>query len=357
MRFGSEELSFRRLAETVDAARECGFAAVSANDHFVFSTPWLDGPTALASVIERSGEMTVATTISLAVLRGPVPLAKMLAALDVLSEGRLIAGLGPGSSKRDYDALGIPFDERWKRFDEAITVLRELLKGGPPESARYYRMPSDLELAPSPRQAGGIPLWIGSWGSKAGLRRIARAGDGWLASAYNTTPDEFSEARGRLADELADHGRNAEGFPNALATMWTWVSRGSCRPRSGARRDPRAAFESRSGQACGAALHRLPGALRRHPLPVRGRGMPARLPLAGGRRATADRAGGERCGSSDRSRADVRRPPAPQAGAAMPARRPRAIRVRRISGAPPRAAVSTCSKANASSNACSDRAV
>ena len=99
MQFGSEELSFRRLAETVDAARECGFAAVSANDHFVFSTPWLDGPTALASVIERSGEMTVATTVSLAVLRGPVPLAKMLAALDVLSEGRLIAGLGPGSSK------------------------------------------------------------------------------------------------------------------------------------------------------------------------------------------------------------------------------------------------------------------
>ena len=226
MRFVSEELSFRRLAETVDAARECGFAAVSANDHFVFSTPWLDGPTALASVLERTGDMTVATTLSLAVLRGPVPLAKTLTALDVLSEGRLIAGLGPGSSKADYDALGIPFDERWKRFDEAITVLRGLLGGDPgPESARYYRMPSDLALAPAPRQERGIPLWIGSWGSKAGLRRIARAGDGWLASAYNTTPDQFSEGRDRLAVELAGRGRKAEGFPNALATMWTWVAK------------------------------------------------------------------------------------------------------------------------------------
>ena len=87
MQFGDEELSLDRLQEAVDAAREGGFAAVSANDHFVFSTPWLDGPTALASVIERTGDMTLATTVTLAVLRGPVPLAKTLAALDVLSEG------------------------------------------------------------------------------------------------------------------------------------------------------------------------------------------------------------------------------------------------------------------------------
>jgi alkanesulfonate monooxygenase SsuD/methylene tetrahydromethanopterin reductase-like flavin-dependent oxidoreductase (luciferase family) len=53
---------------------------------------------------------------------------------------------------------------------------------------------------------------------------VARAGDGWLASAYNTTPKRFAEARERLADELAARGRDAEAFPNALATMWTWVS-------------------------------------------------------------------------------------------------------------------------------------
>jgi alkanesulfonate monooxygenase SsuD/methylene tetrahydromethanopterin reductase-like flavin-dependent oxidoreductase (luciferase family) len=197
MQFGDEPLSLGRLEQAVDAARECGFSAVSANDHFIFSTPWLDGPTALASVVGRTGDMTLATTISLAVLRGPVPLAKTLAALDVLSEGRLIAGLGPGSSKRDYDAVGVPFAERWKRFDETIAALRALLEGD--------------DLAPARR----IPLWIGSWGSEAGLRRVARAGDGWLASAYNTTPDRFAEARERLPD----------GFPNALATMWTWVAK------------------------------------------------------------------------------------------------------------------------------------
>jgi alkanesulfonate monooxygenase SsuD/methylene tetrahydromethanopterin reductase-like flavin-dependent oxidoreductase (luciferase family) len=223
MRFGEEPLSLGRLEAAVDAARDCGFAAVSANDHFIFQTPWLDGPTALASMIERSGEMTLATTVSLAVLRGPVPLAKALAAIDILSDGRLIAAVGPGSSKRDYDALGISFEERWKRFDEAVAVLRALLKAEPfPEDARYYPVSSDIALAPEPRPE--IPLWIGSWGSRAGLARIAKAGDGWLASAYNTTPERFSAARILLARRLADRGRDAETFPNALATMWTWVS-------------------------------------------------------------------------------------------------------------------------------------
>jgi alkanesulfonate monooxygenase SsuD/methylene tetrahydromethanopterin reductase-like flavin-dependent oxidoreductase (luciferase family) len=226
MRFGAEPLSARRLEATVDAARACRFSAVAANDHLVFQTPWLDGLTALASVIERSEGMTLATTVSLAVLRGPIPLAKALTAIDVLSEGRLVAALGPGSSERDYQLLGVPFAERWKRFDEAVAVLRALLRGEPmPEQLRYYPVPPDVELAPAPAQAGGIPLWIGSWGSRAGLARVARAGDGWLASAYNTTPERFLEARLALQAALTTGGRTLDGFPNALATMWTWVSK------------------------------------------------------------------------------------------------------------------------------------
>ena len=206
MRFGQEPLSLERIEATVDAARECGFAALSANDHLVFQTPWLDGLTALSSVIERSGELDLATTVALVVLRGPVQLAKALAAIDVLSGGRLIAAVGPGSSARDYELAGIPFEERWKRFDEALDRLRSLL--------------TELE----PRPAREIPLWVGSWGSRAGLARVARAADGWLASAYNTTPERFAAARSDLGLALAERGREADGFPNALATMWTWVA-------------------------------------------------------------------------------------------------------------------------------------
>jgi alkanesulfonate monooxygenase SsuD/methylene tetrahydromethanopterin reductase-like flavin-dependent oxidoreductase (luciferase family) len=213
MEFGGEGQSLARVGAATDAARDCGFAAVSANDHFLFGTPWLDGPTALAAVIERSGTMELATTIALVSLRGPVALAKALAAIDVLSGGRLVAGLGPGSSAADYEAVGFPFDERWKRFDEAVRDLRALLRGE-----------SEIELAPTPVREGGIPLWIGSWGSDAGLRRVARLADGWLASAYNTTPDGFATAGERLDGELRDRGREPEGFPKALGTMWTWVT-------------------------------------------------------------------------------------------------------------------------------------
>jgi alkanesulfonate monooxygenase SsuD/methylene tetrahydromethanopterin reductase-like flavin-dependent oxidoreductase (luciferase family) len=209
----AEPLSHERLARAVDAARDGGFAAVAANDHFVFRTPWLDGPTALASVIDRSGAMTLATTVALAVVRGPVALAKALAAIDILSEGRLVAAVGPGSSQRDYDAVGIDFEERWRRFDESIAALRALLRGDA----------APVELAPGRYRPGGVPLWIGSWGSKAGLARVARAADGWLASAYNTTPERFAVARRDLGLALAEREREADAFPNALATMWTWV--------------------------------------------------------------------------------------------------------------------------------------
>ena len=200
-----------------------GFAAVSSNDHFLFQAPWLDGLTALAAVIERSGAMDLATTVTLVALRGPVPLAKALAALDVLSDGRVIAGVGPGSSERDYDAIGVPYEERWERFDEATAILRSLVRDVPPPETRHYRLPGS-QLAPAPRRAGGIPVWIGSWGSKAGLRRVARLGDGWLASAYNTTPEVFSTAKQALSEQLDADGRDPERFPNALATMWTWIT-------------------------------------------------------------------------------------------------------------------------------------
>jgi alkanesulfonate monooxygenase SsuD/methylene tetrahydromethanopterin reductase-like flavin-dependent oxidoreductase (luciferase family) len=100
-----------------------------------------------------------------------------------------------------------------------------LLNGEPmPEEPHYYPVTPGVELVPGPWRQDGVPLWIGSWGSSAGLARVARAGDGWLASAYNTTPEHFSAARTALVHTLEERGRDADGFPNALATMWTWVS-------------------------------------------------------------------------------------------------------------------------------------
>ncbi len=76
--------------------------------------------------------MTLATTVCLPVVRGPVPLAKSLAAIDRLSGGRLVVAVGPGSSEQDYECVGLDFEERWARLDESIGTLRALWRAGDP---------------------------------------------------------------------------------------------------------------------------------------------------------------------------------------------------------------------------------
>ena len=203
--------TLRELRDYARRAHAAGFSHLCANDHLLFQRPWLDGPTALAATLDAAGDMTLATTVALPVIRGPVATAKLLGALDLLSEGRLLAGVGPGSSERDYAAAGIPFEQRWGRFEESVLALRALLTPGvPPFEGRHYST-SGLELEPRPARCP--PIWLASWGSPAGMRRVARLGDGWLASGYNTTPDAFRERTGALPE-----------LPNGIATMWLHIT-------------------------------------------------------------------------------------------------------------------------------------
>jgi probable F420-dependent oxidoreductase len=222
--FNGTKFSLQHLQTYAETAEQLGFQALSANDHLLFSRPWLDGPTALAAVLAQTGRMTLATTVSLPIIRGPVVLAKAMAALDLLSGGRLFVGVGPGSSARDYAAVGIPFEERWKRLDEAIQALRALWRReGAPFNGRFYST-EEIVLEPHAAQQNGPPIWVGSWGSEAGLRRVARLADGWLASAYNTTPEMFTAAWSQLQEHLLQVGKDPVRFPNAIATMWCYVT-------------------------------------------------------------------------------------------------------------------------------------
>jgi alkanesulfonate monooxygenase SsuD/methylene tetrahydromethanopterin reductase-like flavin-dependent oxidoreductase (luciferase family) len=208
----------RSLSVYADAVRRLGYEWLTVNDHLVFQRPWLDGIVALASVLEASGDLRLATSIALPVVRGPAALAKAACALDILSGGRMVLGVGPGSSARDYALAGVPFDERWPRFDDSVRTLRAQL-------SVHEREPGAAgSLQPLPYRPDGLPIWVASWGSDAGLRRVARLGDGWLASAYNADPAEIAAARTKLATALRSGGRDIAGFPCALATMWTYVT-------------------------------------------------------------------------------------------------------------------------------------
>jgi alkanesulfonate monooxygenase SsuD/methylene tetrahydromethanopterin reductase-like flavin-dependent oxidoreductase (luciferase family) len=233
-----------------------GFRYLCANDHLLFSRPWLDGPTALAAVIDDSDDLRLATTASLPVVRGPVQLAKTLLAIDVLSGGRLVVGAGPGSSAADHAAAGLRFDERWRRFDEAVQALRALLHGDPAGFDGEFYATRGVALEPRSVQRPGPPIWIASWGSPAGLRRVARLGDGWLASAYNTTPERFKEGLDRLAGELRRVGRPPASCSNAIATTWLYVT------------EDRGDAERALTDVLAPMLNRSAAALRSLPLPI-----------------------------------------------------------------------------------------
>ena len=160
-------------------------------------------------MIERSGRADAGDDgVARRSCAGPVPLAKALAAIDVLSEGRLVAARRPGLLRRDYDAVGIPFEERWKRFDEAIAVLRALL-ARPLPGSRYYP-PADVELAPGPRGESRS-------GSGAGARRRASLASRGRPTAGSRPPTtrrrSASPPRAPPGARARGRGRDADGLP------------------------------------------------------------------------------------------------------------------------------------------------
>lgn len=219
--FGDGSLALDQLQAYAATAADLGYATLSANDHLVWRRPWLDGPAVLSSVLAHTGSMTLATSVCLVNVRHPVVVAKWLTTVARLSGSRVIAGLGPGSSAADHAAVGLPFDQRWARFDEAFAAVKALVRGRPVPAGRFYER-ADVHLQPLPPR---IPeVWFGSWGSDRRLRALAATADGWLASGYNTTPDRYVDARARLDAHLVACGRDPAAFPDAIATMWLHVA-------------------------------------------------------------------------------------------------------------------------------------
>jgi alkanesulfonate monooxygenase SsuD/methylene tetrahydromethanopterin reductase-like flavin-dependent oxidoreductase (luciferase family) len=198
------------VIECAEAAEALGYTTLCANDHIVFSVPWIDGLVALGAAAARTRSIQLMTTASLLVVRGPAALGSAAVALAHLSGDRVTICLTAGSTILDYEAVGIPFDERWPRFEAAISSFRSYLE-----------------------QAGmRLPVWIASWGSAAGLRRVARHGDGWLASGYHATPEHFASCLSYLRSHLQGGRKDQNAFPNAVATMYTYLTDDPAEARS-----------------------------------------------------------------------------------------------------------------------------
>lgn len=131
--------------------------------------------------------VTTRIRLGVAVLNGPfyspALLAKMLSSLDVISGGRLEAGIGLGWSRAEYQASGLSYSGRGRRLDELLACLDALLTSDKPAFAgRFYSLPSGIVMEPKPVQQPRPPILIGG-GSEAAFVRAVSLGDGWVSSS------------------------------------------------------------------------------------------------------------------------------------------------------------------------------
>jgi alkanesulfonate monooxygenase SsuD/methylene tetrahydromethanopterin reductase-like flavin-dependent oxidoreductase (luciferase family) len=146
---------------------------------------WL---TAAAAATER---IELGTCILQVPLRHPVELAQRLMAVHGLSGGRFSAGLGSGSTLADFEAVGVPYEQRFHLLAQALPTIRRLCNGER-VGAAY--------LAPWSDTGGGPPILVGSWHSGRWVRRAAQEYDGWLASGFFTSFRQLREGIQRFRD-------------------------------------------------------------------------------------------------------------------------------------------------------------
>jgi probable F420-dependent oxidoreductase len=166
---------------------------------------WLDPLVTLSVIAGATDRIGLGTSVLVLPYRNPVNLAAEAAALDVLSDGRFILGVGAGWMREEFATLGIDPVERGARTDEYIQVLRTLWTQDPANFNGRFVDFDNTVLATKPRTEGGPPIWVGG-NNDSGLRRALRHGDGW--HGFEVYPDEIPELRARLERLGAEVGRD-----------------------------------------------------------------------------------------------------------------------------------------------------
>ena len=223
----------RRYAIRADAL---GFDDVWVSEHIIVprkefprSPLFYDPVVTLSWVAALTQRVKLGTTVLVLPMRHPLPLAKELATLHNLSDGRLILGVGVGWLESEFAALGVPFHERGRRMDEGIAMMRAVWSQDPVTFEAKY-IPSvikDMTMLPQPMSP--IPMWHGSR-SEAAHRRTVRIGDGWHGS--QATPAEAAPIIQRLRRD-----RPEPSFTISIRSHWDGKDVGMMKERVAAYRE------------------------------------------------------------------------------------------------------------------------
>jgi probable F420-dependent oxidoreductase len=207
---GPWEPRIDELASLVSLVDRCGYDSLWVGDHVAFAIPILDPLLQLAQAAVVSRRLLLGTGVYLLPLRHPGPVAKQVATLDHLCEGRLIFGVGVGGEfPLEFALSGVPVAERGARLTEGIAVLRKLWRGEPvAHDGKFYPFP-EVCMQPPARQPGGPPIWCGGR-SDGALKRTGRLADGYMS--YVVTPQMYRDALAKIAAAADAAGRRLDRF-------------------------------------------------------------------------------------------------------------------------------------------------
>ena len=204
-----------------------GFDSIWLPDHFLYRNP--DKPTRgiwecwtmLAALAEATHRVELGTLVTCNSFRHPAVLVKMATAVDEVSQGRLILGIGAGWNEPEYQAFGLPFDHRVGRFEEALQIVKPLLREGHVDFEGQYYQARNCENVPGGPRSEGPPLMVGcESGSPRMLRLTAQYADLWN-TGYMGKPETMAEPLTKIQDACREVGRDPATLGiTALIGLW-----------------------------------------------------------------------------------------------------------------------------------------
>ena len=195
---------------------ELGYDSLWIWDHLLLgvepSFPIIEALVLLTGIAVRTRKIKLGTGVLVLPMRNPVVLAKQLSAIDLLSDGRLIIGVATGWYKREFDAVGVPFEQRGKIMEENLEILTRLFTEEKVVGEwTYHKIPAGV-MYPKPLQKPRPPILIGGYVDRV-LKRAAVKADGWLTYFY--TPESFAKAWGKILRFATEAGRDPDALLNA----------------------------------------------------------------------------------------------------------------------------------------------
>ncbi len=217
---------WRDLANMARVAEAVGFDSLWVGDHLLYRNPDEEpkGPweawsllAGLAAITER---VEIGPLVACTAFHNPAMLAKKADTIEEMSGGRLILGLGAGWNEPEFRAFGYPFDHRIARFEEALTIIRGLLRDGYVDFEGTYYQARDCELRPRGPRPGGPPLMIGSEGPR--MLRLAlphvASWNAWYAW-FGNQPAGLAPLRAKVDAACADAGVDPARIERTCAVL------------------------------------------------------------------------------------------------------------------------------------------